>query len=286
MQRFLLITFFLGSYFSSFSQLYIYEISGNELQKPSYILGTFHILCRNDFQKTEYLIDKTNIAEQLVLELDMDDPTMMLKTMKGMAMKGDTTLKMLVGEDEFLKASVFMKDSMSFNLRSVEKVKPFMIYAMLMPKLMDCPVVSIENELVAEFKSKGKEVLGLEEVEDQLGVFDKIPYREQANEFIKGLEEISKTKKEIKESVAFYKNGNFEAILNLSSDPESLTNKYQDELLTKRNLNWIPKIIKIAADKSTFFAVGAGHLVGPNGVLNLLKEKGYEIELVKQFDSK
>ena len=51
-----------------------------------------------------------------------------------------------------------------------------------------------------------------------------------------------------------------------------------EELLNKRNTNWIPKLMKYFDEGSTFVAVGAGHLSGPNGVIELLRNKGYKVE--------
>jgi uncharacterized protein YbaP (TraB family) len=55
----------------------------------------------------------------------------------------------------------------------------------------------------------------------------------------------------------------------------------EEEMLDKRNQKWIPMIEKIVKEKPTFFAVGAGHLGGAKGVLNLLQQKGYKIENVE-----
>jgi uncharacterized protein YbaP (TraB family) len=52
-------------------------------------------------------------------------------------------------------------------------------------------------------------------------------------------------------------------------------------LLDNRNQNWIPKIEKVAKEKPTLFAVGAAHLPGENGVIALLRKKGYTVEAVK-----
>ena len=51
-------------------------------------------------------------------------------------------------------------------------------------------------------------------------------------------------------------------------------------LLINRNKNWIPEISKYAKEKPTFFGVGAGHLPGENGVINLLRKAGYTVKAV------
>lgn len=54
-----------------------------------------------------------------------------------------------------------------------------------------------------------------------------------------------------------------------------------EELLTKRNQNWVPKMEELMKTKTCFFAVGAGHLSGPNGVIQLLRQQGYEVTPVR-----
>jgi uncharacterized protein len=283
MRKIFIFIFISGLSFTAFSQKNIYKITGNGISKPSYLFGTFHILCKEDFSMSRSFLDKISETEQLALELDMDDPQLMMKTYKGMAMQGDSTMKMLLSPEKYQFVAKTMKDSMQINLRAVEKVKPYMVYAMVMPKLLACDVLSIENELVKVFSNQNKETVGLEEVSDQLAVFDLIPYKDQANELAEGLEYLPLARKELRESVELYKLGNYEEILKLSSKKEGVMVKYESELLTNRNKNWIPKIIKMATEKPTFFAVGAGHLVGNEGLISLLKQKGYEVELIKQF---
>ena len=57
--------------------------------------------------------------------------------------------------------------------------------------------------------------------------------------------------------------------------------RYDAALLTARNHAWIPRILEIAAEKPTFFAVGAGHFAGESGILALLRKAGYRATPVK-----
>jgi uncharacterized protein len=58
--------------------------------------------------------------------------------------------------------------------------------------------------------------------------------------------------------------------------------QYEDILLKKRNMNWIPVMGRMMAEKPTLFAVGAGHLGGPTGVVALLRKAGYRVEVAKE----
>lgn len=71
-----------------------------------------------------------------------------------------------------------------------------------------------------------------------------------------------------------YRQKNLDALNNIMNDEDDLA-AYNDILLTNRNEKWIPEIIEQAKIKPTFFAVGAAHLGNTNGVINLLRKKGY-----------
>ena len=65
------------------------------------------------------------------------------------------------------------------------------------------------------------------------------------------------------------------------SEFEAEIQGFQEEMLDKRNSSWIPIIEKAARTKPTFFAFGAGHLGGPNGVINLLRQRGYTVRALQ-----
>ena len=79
------------------------------------------------------------------------------------------------------------------------------------------------------------------------------------------------------EMIAVYKSQDIEKLYNLSVDDESSVSAYMDLLLFKRNRNWVAQFPSIAKTGSTLFAVGAGHLGGEKGVLELLKKEGYTV---------
>jgi uncharacterized protein YbaP (TraB family) len=79
-----------------------------------------------------------------------------------------------------------------------------------------------------------------------------------------------------------YDDENIQALLELINDDRySAMSEHQDLLLSERNKKWIHKIESFAKDKPTFFGVGAGHLAGENGVITLLRKKGYRVTAVR-----
>src|SRR6185312_10388167 len=70
----------------------LWEISGNGLKKPSFLFGTFHLLCKDDIHFSDQLLKAVKSSKEIYMELDMDDPSTMLSGMMYMNMRGDTTL--------------------------------------------------------------------------------------------------------------------------------------------------------------------------------------------------
>ncbi|TJY36051.1 TraB/GumN family protein [Pontimicrobium aquaticum] len=258
----------------------LWKISGNGLEKPSYLFGTIHITCDasldNDIKKA---LDETT---QLVLELDMDDPKMQSQLMKGMYMTDGKTLKDLVSEEEFTAIdSLFIKQAgMSIGL--IQNMKPFFLTSMLYPKMIDCQMESFELELMKVTKEQNEDVYGLETIKEQLQVFESIPYKDQVADLIRmAKDNLEYDKATFAEILEVYKSKNITEMLNMmDNENNEMTAKHQDVLLKDRNINWIPKIEVYAKQQPTFFGVGAGHLAGENGVIKLLRKAGYSVSAV------
>jgi uncharacterized protein YbaP (TraB family) len=158
-----------------------------------------------------------------------------------------------------------------------------MITTMLYPKMLDCPFQSVESELMKVTKEQNEEVFGLETVEDQMKVFDNIPYQTQAEELLKTAKgDLTKDKEEMQKMMAIYQNKDIEGMLKMMDKSDNkITSENQDVLLNNRNKNWISKMTEVMMQKPTFFGVGAGHLAGEEGVIKLLRKKGFKVEAVK-----
>lgn len=259
----------------------LYEISGKELAQPSYLFGTFHLLCKSDFILSDSLKNKFQKSEQLVLELDMDDPNMMMAMMKGIKMKGDTTLKNLFSDSDYAYLNQYFSDSLKMSLKMMERIKPFMLYSLMIPSLLDCPVVAFEMELTSLAKKQNKEILGLESFEFQMGVFDAISYNKQAEYLLGSIKDSKSSKLELQKLLKVYLSKDIHELEKAIGDSDKMFKDFEDILLKKRNEDWLSKIMDFAIQKPTFFAVGAGHLAGNNGIINLLKKQGYGVKAIE-----
>jgi len=279
----LLLTFFV-SLFSNAQELeksLLWKISGNGLEQPSYLFGTIHMTC--DASLDENTLKALETTQQLYLELDMDDKSMQMQMMQYMMMKDGVKLSTLLSPEDFKIVDEFLKKNLKMSAKLFDSFKPFMITTMLLPKMLDCEFQSVESELMRITKEQNEEVFGLEKAEDQMKVFDAIPYQDQADELLKTAKgDLEKDKKEFNDMMVIYQNKDIEGMLKMMSDSDNkITSENQDVLLNNRNKNWIPVMIKTMKSKPTFFGVGAGHLAGEEGVIKLLRKKGYKVEAVK-----
>jgi uncharacterized protein YbaP (TraB family) len=111
-----------------------------------------------------------------------------------------------------------------------------------------------------------------------MSIFDSIPYKAQAEMLVKTIKDKSSGNDEFKTMVDMYKAQDIEAMSKmLGSGEQSDLAQYENMLIVKRNKNWIPIMSKMMKEKQTFFAVGAGHLGGELGVVNLLRQAGYKV---------
>ena len=284
---FLIAVIFSSFYFNSIyaqkeGKSLLYEISGNGVLQPSYIYGTIHIICKDDFVMTDVTKQKFGTSQQVYLEIDMDDPSMMSEMQKSMMITDGSTLKTLMSETDYQKVKTFFNDTLKTNLDMLVKMKPFVSSMMTVPKIMSCPTQSYEETFVKMAKEQQKEILGLETIGEQFGALDKMGMKKQADlMLVKMVENWNEGKVTLKNMIKDYKNQDVDLLLEDMMKSKTMDSEFEKDLLQTRNNNWIPKIAKIAVEKPTFFAVGAGHLGGEKGVISLLRKQGFTVKAVQ-----
>ena len=255
----------------------LWQITGPGIASPSYLFGTIHLMCPGDIRVSEILTDKFNSTQQLYLELDLDDPTVMIKTMQHIQMKNDTTLRDLLTQPEYDSLLHRFKKLTGMPLEMMTSMKPELVETLMYPALLGCDGAEAwEQKFMLMARANKMQVKGLETVEDQLKIFDAIPYKAQAEELAATFDNIDSVRANFNIMLDLYKQKDLEGLHAMMYNDAEFS-KYEDLLLKNRNQNWIPQIIEQARLKPTFFAVGAAHLGGKNGVIDLLKQEGYTI---------
>jgi uncharacterized protein YbaP (TraB family) len=262
-------------------QSLLWEISGNGLQKPSYIFGTVHMICSEDFIFPDLLREKFINANEVFLELDMDDPNMIMKMMGLLQLPKGQTIKKLFGDSAFKSFDSSYTKITGSSASMFNGLKPFMLMSILTEKMLPCSSKeSYEQNFITLAAKYKKDIKGLETIEDQVAVFDSIPDSVEVANLKEMVTNFQKQVDEFKKLVAVYKTQDIDSLFNITQtgvkDLEA-----ESELLTKRNSKWIPVMKTNMQKTSCFFAVGAAHLGGNIGVLALLRKEGYTVKPVK-----
>ena len=257
----------------------LWQVSGKGLTRPSYIFGTFHLLCKDDIHFSDQLKNAVKAANEVYLELDLDDPSTMLGGLLYMNMKDGKKLKDLYTPEEYKKVESYFNDSLHMPIMMLQTMKPYFLVALLYPKMMNCKTASgVEEELMKIAKENKKEIKGLETIQMQASVFDSIPYEWQAKELLKNIDSFPFYKNEFDTMLQLYKKQELTAMEKSLAKSELGSEKYEGILLTQRNTNWVRQLKSIMKKESVFVAVGAGHLVGARGLISLLRKEGYTVE--------
>lgn len=257
----------------------LWQISGNGLAVPSYLYGTFHLICKEDIHFSEALKQAVAGSREVYLELDLDDPATLMGGLMLMNMKGGKKLKDLYKEDDYKRLSTFFKDSLKTPIGLFQQMKPEFLVALLYPKMMPCNTsASVEESIMQLAKAGGKEIKGLETMAFQASLFDSIPYEKQAEELLHSIDSMEQSKIYFGLMLDAYKTQRLDKIENIINDPAYGETENQDMLLDNRNKNWVGQLKEIMKKGSVFTAVGAGHLIGKNGLIALLRAAGFTVK--------
>ena len=270
----------------------LWKVSGNGLEKPSYLLGTLHLASKATFDSIPGAMKMLEESEQVVGELVISE--LMAQTVKlqqaGM-MPADTTYDMLYTEEEYKKVSDGIKEHLGADLSQLGVLKPNLIQisviSLMYQKIIpDFNANEAMDGYVQQYASSvGKDILALETIENQIDVlFNNTSLKRQAELLLCFFEHFGEAQDDAIKLVYAYKRADFAAMEAMFNDTDGTcpsTQAEMDAMLKNRNDNWIKKLPEIMSGKSSFIAVGAGHLVGEYGLLAQLEKLGYTIEPVK-----
>lgn len=277
----LIIIFFVPFIIKAQESSLLYKITGPGVDNPSYIYGTIHMMCPDQFDMSEPIKEAFSNTETLVMELDMDDPAMMPEMQKFSVNPGMKNISDQFSQVQLDSLNAVLKRSYGATMAQFGVMKPFVIMSMLMPSLLDCAqVASYEQEFLKMAKEKEMPVEGLESVEFQMALFDAIPAEDQIEWIDDMLMNREKSVEDFDKMVARYQEHDLEGLFELIIENPQYES-HMESLLYNRNAKWVPMIIEKIKAEPTFFAVGAGHLASDKGVLALLKKEGYTVEPVK-----
>ncbi|MFZ6665745.1 TraB/GumN family protein [Peijinzhouia sedimentorum] len=253
----------------------LWKIEGPGLSEPSYLFGTIHAICPDDFKVGADLNSIIESVEQLALEIKMDDPSLMGKMQAGMLFPEEGTIRDFVDDANYQIIESFLQDSIGININLVSRIQPIYLNSLILPKMLGCTPASVEGKLMEVAAKNELGIIGLESVEDQLAILNSIDMETQTSFLIESVKEFEEGRKEIRNMIDLYMREQVNELYDLISASEFQV--YENAILTTRNQNWIPRIVEEASAKPTLFAFGSGHLGGPEGIVTLLRKAGYTL---------
>lgn len=249
--------------------------------KDSYLFGTMHILCQKDYLWTTAMSEALEESDKVCFELDMDDPNIMLEATEGMAKPAARKLKDYFTEEQYLRIQSFALDSLGIDLSVMQDMKPVYVQTLFMTKLIDCPFpVSYEANIMADAKKQKKDIMGLETTKEQLDVLNNESDDSMALSLLEMTDSFGIEKAKYQQMLQAFHNQNVNDLFRQASQSKEIGSD-MTVFLDDRNKRWISKMEHAMKDQSVFFAVGAGHLGGSNGLINLLKRSGYTLEAIR-----
>lgn len=258
----------------------LWEISGNGLTQPSYIAGTFHIMCSKDFEIKPKIIKALEKTDQFVMEINYTDAAEMA-TMQKMY-QTDKKLSDQLTPEEAKELDKVLADY-GTDLKKMDNFSSQALYALISTKAIPCPQTDLkmyEIELLKNAMKSKKKVYGLEKVEEQMTSINKAYDLKAVIQQLKMGKEYETL---LNKMIAAFKKEDVQSLYTLFKDKKLMNAAQEKAMLTDRNKNWAEKMPEMMKKESSFFAVGGSHLMGDNGVIRLLKAKGYTVKPVSSL---
>ena len=280
MKKLLGILLFISIALSANAQL-LWKVSGKGLEKPSYIFGTYHLSplsIKDSIAAMPQAMSETAQVYGEVVMSEMATPAFMQSMQQQMMMPKDTTLQSLFTPEQYEEVGKAIKENMMVDIAMLAQLKPAAINKQL--------VVLLDTYFQQQAGQQGKKVGGLETAQSQIDIlFNSQTLQRQASLLYCAISDIEKGIDQSKRLIAAYEKQDLDAMLQLMEERDGNSCDplpgEMEAMLDNRNKAWVEKMPTIMTEAPTLFVVGAGHLPGDNGVLNLLKQQGYTIEAMK-----
>lgn len=267
----------------------LYKVSGNGAKGDSYVMGTHHLAPISIIDSIKGFNAAINSVDAVYGEIElseMNSPQTQQKMMMAAMAPTDSTLSKVFTKEQFDSIDNVIKkySGGQATLNMLEPMKPMLVGQQL-TILMNLQVIPnfnpmqlLDSHVQTLGAQAGKGTFGLENIDFQINVLFGDPISKQAEDLLESIRKEEKVKSFSLDLYNAYMTQDIEKVRQLMIDPDlGLEPEDEAKMLTNRNVNWVNQLKTILHQKSVFVCVGAGHLPGENGVLNLLRQAGYTI---------
>jgi hypothetical protein len=255
------------------AQSLLWKVTGNDVPGPSYLYGTIHIKDPRVFEWRDSVFNRLNQCNAFAGEIDLKKENL-LKASEYMILPDGQTLHDRFTPEEYLMIRDAVKACSGFDLAMLDKFKPASLVALCLLSNAPSGLPATIDEMLYQYAvDNGKRVTGIETLEEQAALIDKIPDSYVVEYFrnLHGQEE------EFEKLIHCYRSADLNCLWELMQDQESGT-LLNDELIRMRNYRMTERLLPLVRQQSIFIAIGSGHLPGDEGVIALLRKAGFMVE--------
>jgi uncharacterized protein len=257
----------------------LWELHGKH--NTVYLLGSIHVLRQSDYPLAPVMLEAYSNAKCVLMEVNLEEVNSLqvqAEMLAGASLPEGKTLTDILGKERYGRADALAHE-VGVDLSMFEQFAPwFAAEAVSQLQLLQLgfqPESGVEMYFLGRARSDGKSVAGLETIHDQISLFQSMSMDTQAEYLVSSLEQAHDLPKDVDSMVRAWQHGDtrwFETHLQAELGRDS---RLYESVLAARNRKWLPKIEALLNDdKNTLVIVGAGHLVGPGSVIDLLKKDG------------
>jgi uncharacterized protein YbaP (TraB family) len=254
-------------------------------QKVLYLAGSVHALGADSYPLSAAYESAFNSSGTLVEEINLAEAEQLaaapLLLSKGLYTDG-RTFESAVGKDTATLVATRLKTT-GIPMEMIRTMKPWMVMLLITAfeaqKAGLDAALGLDKYFFDKARAASKPVLALETAESQIDRFDKMPETLQEQMLRSTLTELDSQQNSVAAMINAWKTGDAAALEKMSLSSFDGYRGAYSSLIVERNNNWVPQIEAcMAKPQPCFVVVGAAHLIGPDGLLTLLKKKGYKIE--------
>lgn len=262
----------------------LWEVTGNGVTAPSYLMGTLKFIGEKEFFMPVEVNAKMKKCKIFAIE-DQVDHHAQHELNKAVHFPEGQSLKTALKVDDYKTVVTFFENQFGMSSTNFERH-----YGKLIPLALSMTMVRLslgegvkfyDIELLKDAKKNKLETYSLEDIDREASALNSYSMDAQVKALLHSVSNFETQKKEFQELMRSYPQGDLDKIFEYTIHPLDNNAEFIDEFYTKRNQEWLPKLDKMMHDKPSFIAVGVTHLEGDNGLLNLLRRKGYTLTPVK-----
>ncbi|HEY3168001.1 MAG TPA: TraB/GumN family protein [Candidatus Binatia bacterium] len=250
-----------------------------------YLLGSIHYLRKENFPLHKSIIDAFDASKLLVLEIDLNrvSPDVAQRvTLEKAVYRDGQTLRQNISQETYQLAEQHAA-KLGIDMRVMAPMKPWFValtlVAIKFQQIGLDPNLGVDHYLAERAKSSGKSTSGLETLEFQIGLLDQMSERDQESLLRETVGELDLLDTNINQIVQAWLKGDGQSLEALLLAGMKEYPEVHEKIIVDRNRRWVPQIEKILAQSDgAMVVVGAAHLVGKDGVIEMLKARGYRLE--------